>query len=214
MNIKQHIGNIIGKITIALSLCSFVLIVGALMIPHRPEPWQYTYLDFAPLIALTGALLAIILGIPAIYLIPRDTNKNKNCSLRYIVKLTTGLAVFQIFLSLVIAMISATRPGPPNEARIYVTTISMNDSFSKLHSFKQDTGRFPTEKEGLEALITNPGIPGWNGPYLKSDGSLYDSWGEFFAYTLSNGYPNIISSGPDVKFGTKDDISTEFNILD
>lgn len=37
-----------------------------------------------------------------------------------------------------------------------------------LDQFRLDTGRYPTTSEGLNALVADPGIPGWDGPYLKS----------------------------------------------
>jgi general secretion pathway protein G len=36
-----------------------------------------------------------------------------------------------------------------------------------LDQFRLDTGRYPTTQEGLNALMANPGIEGWDGPYLK-----------------------------------------------
>jgi general secretion pathway protein G len=38
-----------------------------------------------------------------------------------------------------------------------------------LEQFKLDTGRYPTEREGLEVLFINPGTPGWVGPYLTKE---------------------------------------------
>ncbi len=36
-----------------------------------------------------------------------------------------------------------------------------------LDQVRLDTGRYPTTSEGLNALLTDPGLPGWDGPYLK-----------------------------------------------
>jgi hypothetical protein len=45
----------------------------------------------------------------------------------------------------------------------------MKELFAQaLDQFRLDTGRYPTTSEGLNALVSNPGIPGWDGPYLKS----------------------------------------------
>ena len=54
-----------------------------------------------------------------------------------------------------------------------------------LNEFKKDTGRYPTTEEGLNALITNPGIGGWRGPYrpfLKDAYHLKDPWGQPYHY--------------------------------
>ena len=36
-----------------------------------------------------------------------------------------------------------------------------------LDSYRLDTGHYPNTSEGLNALVTNPGAEGWDGPYLK-----------------------------------------------
>jgi hypothetical protein len=38
-----------------------------------------------------------------------------------------------------------------------------------LVAFYEDTGRFPTEGEGLAVLVSNTGITGWQGPYVGDD---------------------------------------------
>lgn len=48
-----------------------------------------------------------------------------------------------------------------------------------LAKFESDTGRFPTTEEGLKSLISNPLIPGWRGPYVKS---FADPWGNPYRY--------------------------------
>ena len=54
----------------------------------------------------------------------------------------------------------------------------------------EDTGRFPTEAEGLAALVADPGINGWQGPYVggaQGDPAVEvndDSWGAQYSYDL------------------------------
>lgn len=57
------------------------------------------------------------------------------------------------------------------------------DAFDKgLQSFRIDMGRYPSNSEGLQALISAPaGDPRWHGPYLK--GALpADPWGSPYVY--------------------------------
>ncbi len=70
-------------------------------------------------------------------------------------------------------------------------------------------GRYPTESEGLKALVTAPaGDPRWRGPYMK-DNIPSDPWGTPYAYH----YPStrgkdfdIVSLGRDRAVGgTGDD---------
>jgi len=59
---------------------------------------------------------------------------------------------------------------------------------SALALFKTDTGRFPTTSEGLEALVSNPGIKGYNDDgYLDKVPS--DPWGNKYIY-ISPGVHN------------------------
>jgi len=60
-----------------------------------------------------------------------------------------------------------------------------------LLDFYEDTGRFPSEAEGLLALVTDPGVTGWAGPYVgggagQTDVAVTtDDWGLNYAYDLS-----------------------------
>jgi general secretion pathway protein G len=51
-----------------------------------------------------------------------------------------------------------------------------------LDAFRLDVGRYPTTQEGLSALITNPGIPNWDGPYLKKSEIPGDPWKKPYIY--------------------------------
>ena len=77
-----------------------------------------------------------------------------------------------------------------------------------LDLFNQDVGRYPSTQEGLQALVTNPRMPGWNGPYLKS-GLKPDPWGTPYSYELNPADPThylIKSAGPDCQIGGADDV--------
>lgn len=81
-----------------------------------------------------------------------------------------------------------------------------------LSSFQVDCGRFPTDAEGLRALLQNPGVVGWRGPYLEtntsSPASLFtDEWGTPLHYVAENGSVRVLSAGPDRVFGTADDLT-------
>lgn len=67
-----------------------------------------------------------------------------------------------------------------------------------LDTFRLDVGRYPTTAEGLQALRTNPGIDGWNGPYLEKEIPL-DPWGNPYVYISpgSHGDYDLMSLGAD-----------------
>lgn len=50
-----------------------------------------------------------------------------------------------------------------------------------LDHYHLDVGRYPTTQEGLNALMANPGIEKWNGPYLKKEVPT-DPWSKAFIY--------------------------------
>ncbi|MCF7668301.1 MAG: type II secretion system protein GspG [Verrucomicrobia bacterium] len=79
-----------------------------------------------------------------------------------------------------------------------------------LDIFEVDCGRFPTAEEGLDALIENPGIDGWRGPYVKVHQGFIDQWGTSIKYDRIEGEGFILySAGADKEFGTADDIEVD-----
>jgi general secretion pathway protein G len=77
-----------------------------------------------------------------------------------------------------------------------------------LDAFQITCGRFPTDEEGLNALTTNPGLPGWTGPYVKI--IELDPWGDNYVYQApGTHFPDsydLHSAGPDKHDGDEDDI--------
>ena len=76
----------------------------------------------------------------------------------------------------------------PEQARRMKAKVEIRSIESALALFKTDTGRFPTTSEGLEVLVSNPGIKGYN-----SDGYLdkvpLDPWNNKYVY-ISPGVHN------------------------
>jgi general secretion pathway protein G len=70
-----------------------------------------------------------------------------------------------------------------------------------LSSSSKDTGRYPTEQEGLMALIKKPAdVTGWRpGGYLQTTDLPKDNWGNDFVYKCDQFV--IISYGADGKPG-------------
>ena len=77
-----------------------------------------------------------------------------------------------------------------------------------LDTFEVDLGRYPTNVEGLRALLVQPPDPkDWHGPYFK--GKTTDPWGRPYVYRYPgkhnpNGF-DLFSLGPDGR-GTGDDL--------
>ena len=99
--------------------------------------------------------------------------------------------------------------GHSRKARITAAQADIRAQLgTALDNFELDTGRYPTDEEGLGALIADPGAAGWNGPYLKSE-LRPDPWGNQYIYRLDREHPGmyvLMSAGPDGQQGTQDDI--------
>jgi general secretion pathway protein G len=124
---------------------------------------------------------------------------------RFVGRNRSGFTLVEILLVVVIIGILAglivTRlSGKTEDARIARAKADMAGSLSlALDLLEQDVGRYPTTEEGLEALVTNPGIPGWERSYLKG-GLKDDPWGTPYVYSYT------ADGGPDGQPDTEDDI--------
>jgi general secretion pathway protein G len=97
-----------------------------------------------------------------------------------------GFTLIELMIVVVILGLLATVIMPrildrPDKARRDVAKAEIRTLQSTLALFKTDTGRFPTTAEGLQALVTNPGIPNYDsGGYL--DSYPRDPWGNPYVY--------------------------------
>ena len=73
-----------------------------------------------------------------------------------------------------------------------------------LQGFHDNCGRYPTQKESLQALLVRPrGLTRWNGPYLKRD-DLKHVWGTPYEYMWLRGPKGrilVVSLGADRRPG-------------
>ena len=82
-------------------------------------------------------------------------------------------------LVVLVAPIAIRSPGM---VRHCTFTSATADLASGLDLFMVDVGRYPTEREGREALVANPGLESWQGPYLRSKAVPLDPWGHAYIY--------------------------------
>lgn len=103
------------------------------------------------------------------------------------------------------------------KARVTVTKSNLKIYHTAVIHFKMDTGRLPTDEEGLDALIEKPSdvteYP--DGGYLEMTKLEPDGWKHDFIYELAPGTNSgfvIRSCGPDGEQDTEDDLlSTDTN---
>lgn len=122
------------------------------------------------------------------------------------------LMIVVVILGLLATIIMPKILGRPEQARRVKAKADIRSIQSALALFKTDTGRFPTTSEGLEALVKNPGIKGYNADgYL--DAVPVDPWGNTYVY-MSPGVHSkdydLMSYGKDGENGgTGDDADIE-----
>ncbi len=85
-------------------------------------------------------------------------------------------------------------------SRSQTAKVQIQNVDAALQLFRLDVGRFPTQEEGLGALVTAPSTaPGWNGPYLQKSAALNDPWGTPYVYKIpgKHGEIDVYSLGSD-----------------
>jgi general secretion pathway protein G len=114
-----------------------------------------------------------------------------------------------VIIAVLAGMVIPHLAGRSEEARVARAQADIRGQLSlALDLFEQDVGRYPSDDENLEALITDSGIAGWKGPYLKG-GLKPDPWGTPYIYQLDPEKPRsyvLYSAGPDAQAGSGDDV--------
>ncbi len=115
----------------------------------------------------------------------------------------TGFTLIELLVVLVILGLLAALVGPQlfpklGKGKQSAAKAQIELFGQALDQFRLDVGRYPTTQEGLAAIVTNPGIDKWEGPYLKK-GLPNDPWGRPYIYTCpgSHGEYDIVSYGRD-----------------
>ena len=72
-----------------------------------------------------------------------------------------------------------------------------------LDQYRLDVGDYPTSEQGLNALLQNPGVEKWQGPYLKKNIIPLDPWSRPYTYKQpgDHGEYDLFSYGRDGKPG-------------
>lgn len=97
------------------------------------------------------------------------------------------LLVVLVILTLIIGIAGPTVLRQFGKAKSDTARIEVNRLVTDLEFFRVDVGRFPTEEEGLNALLVRPdGAASWGGPYLPKASQLNDPWGRPYTYDLSD----------------------------
>ena len=114
------------------------------------------------------------------------------------------LLVFAVVGSLLVRKaqpVRRTRPELPHQ----IALRQLDTVATALGRYRFHVGDFPPDTPGLRALLDNPGVKGWNGPYINQ--LLPDPWRTPYAYRhATNAVPVLFSCGPDGQPATPDDL--------
>ena len=129
-------------------------------------------------------------------------------------KIRAGFTMVELMAVLIILGLLATVAvrnfmGQTDKARVITTKANLKTLHYAVKQFKMETGRYPTEEEGLEALIIQPSdVDNWQPDgYLDTTEIQKDGWGEEFIYERypeSGGAFVIKSYGADKEEGGED----------
>ncbi len=85
-------------------------------------------------------------------------------------------------------------------SKAQAASVQVKNVDAAMKLFRLDVGRYPSTKEGLNALVAQPaGSTTWNGPYLPNAAALNDPWGRSYQYANpgKHGEIDIFSLGSD-----------------
>ncbi len=121
--------------------------------------------------------------------------------------------ILAVVAILIIVLLLCTHRGRLVDSKVEWAITQIYLFGQSLDKFKNDTGRYPTTEEGLEALRRNPGaVSNWRGPYIPKEIPV-DPWKKPYVYTNPAKYGNktydLYSFGQDMKddSGEKDDVT-------
>lgn len=127
----------------------------------------------------------------------------------------SGFTLIELMVVLVILTLLAALVVPNifkhfAQSRSKVAVLQIAELEHALESFAFDVGRYPTNEEGLQALISNPGnLESWKGPYLTKALPM-DPWEKPYIYRYPGTHNNVFdlfSCGPDGVEGGEDDVT-------
>lgn len=137
-----------------------------------------------------------------------EMKENKHKKIRGGFTMVELMAVL-IILGLLAAVVAQNFMGKTDDARVKTTRMNLKILHQAVLQFKMDTGRYPSEEEGLYELVEEPmDLIGWeSGGYLQTTDIPLDAWGNEFFYMLNPESGKafvIISYGADNEEGGED----------
>lgn len=143
------------------------------------------------------------------HLFPNEKNRNsqglgvmaKNAGFT-IVEIIIVIALIGTILSILITQLTSTQDQAMRDA----ARLAMGKVQQSLQLYRVHNHKYPGTDEGLEALVSNTaGSNSWRGPYMEAE-KIKDPWNTPMQYETDQKTIKLTSAGPDLEFGTDDDV--------
>lgn len=120
-------------------------------------------------------------------------------------KQKNGFTLLELLVVLAILGLLAAIVGPQvirylGSSKTQAAQVQVKNIAASLQLFRLDAGRYPTNAEGLGALIKAPTtVPIWNGPYLPDASAITDPWGKPYLLRVpgQHGEVDVYTLGAD-----------------
>ncbi|MEN8134927.1 MAG: type II secretion system major pseudopilin GspG [Thermodesulfobacteriota bacterium] len=119
-----------------------------------------------------------------------------------------GFSLIEIMVVMIIIGLLASFIGPQlfgklGKAKQTTAKAQIEMLMAALDAYRLDVGKYPSQQEGLEALVRDPGESDWTGPYLTKAKVPVDPWKNPYLYRNpgQNAEVEISSLGNDNKDG-------------
>lgn len=99
-----------------------------------------------------------------------------------------GFSLIEIMVVMIIIGLLAGLVGPKlfgqlGKAKQKTAKAQIEMIMAALDAYRLDVGSYPSQQEGLDALVSNPGVDDWAGPYLAKPQIPEDPWKNPYLYS-------------------------------
>lgn len=106
------------------------------------------------------------------------------------------LMIISVIVAILLTMFSQNVLGINDESKVVVANQNLRSIEGAINLFQKDMQRYPTQEEGLQALLEGDKETNWQGPYLEAE-LLKDPWGNSYLYEINDIHFFLFTRGED-----------------